>query len=172
MTATERLAKLAEWIERDCREPDKVRAYASDLAATIQKARMEEEGALADRIEVALNEMDPHAPDTPNLIAWPQPNVRREFAEWLAARVRPADAVTPAPCKAKLYHGPGHQSSTLCRLTGEHEIHEAIYGGHTLARWRDGSYADQLRQKGIEVPYWVNEGTAMTGYFDEPPEVD
>jgi hypothetical protein len=31
--------------------------------------------------------MDPFAPDTPNLNAWPQPNARRAFAEWLAARV-------------------------------------------------------------------------------------
>jgi hypothetical protein len=42
---------------------------------------------LADRIETALDSMDPFAPDTPNLNAWPQPNARRAFAEWLAARV-------------------------------------------------------------------------------------
>ena len=41
---------------------------------------------LADKIERALIEAveDPFDPDLPNLNAWPQPNVRREFAEWLA----------------------------------------------------------------------------------------
>jgi tetrahydromethanopterin S-methyltransferase subunit B len=46
---------------------------------------------LADRIEAALNLIDDPAvvfdPTTPNLNAWPQPGVRREFAEWLAERV-------------------------------------------------------------------------------------
>jgi hypothetical protein len=44
---------------------------------------------LIEQIEAALTDVDPFAPDTPNLNAWPQPNVRREFAEWLAARIDP-----------------------------------------------------------------------------------
>lgn len=43
--------------------------------------------SVADQIEKALNNFDPFAPDAPNLNAWPQPNVRREFAEWIAARL-------------------------------------------------------------------------------------
>lgn len=46
---------------------------------------------LADRIEAALNLIeDPEVvfdPATPNLNAWPQPYVRRQFAEWLAQHV-------------------------------------------------------------------------------------
>lgn len=42
---------------------------------------------LADRIEAALCDVDVFAADTPNLNAWPQPAVRREFAEWLATRI-------------------------------------------------------------------------------------
>ena len=45
------------------------------------------QSALADRIEAALREVDVWADDTPNLNAWPQPRVRREFSEWLAARI-------------------------------------------------------------------------------------
>ena len=41
---------------------------------------------LADRIELALDYADerPFDRSLPNLNAWPQPNVRREFSEWLA----------------------------------------------------------------------------------------
>jgi hypothetical protein len=54
-------------------------------------------------------------------------------------------------CEAKIYHGPGHQSGTRCRLTGNHEIHEAIYGRYDqFARW-----------KGLK---------AFSGFFDEPPD--
>jgi hypothetical protein len=42
----------------------------------------------ADQIEAALRDVDVFAADTPNLNAWPQPNVRRQFSEWLAARVQ------------------------------------------------------------------------------------
>lgn len=55
-------------------------------------------------------------------------------------------------CPAILWHGPGHQSGVFCRRTDEHEIHETVYHGHIFAEWR-----------GIE---------AMTGFFDEPPELD
>jgi hypothetical protein len=40
-------------------------------------------------------------------------------------------------CKERIYHGPGHQSSTNCRLRGEHEVHEAVYGEfNQYATWR------------------------------------
>ena len=54
-------------------------------------------------------------------------------------------------CQAVIYHGPGRQSRTRCRLSGPHDIHEAYYGNYSLlARWR-----------GDKV---------FTGYFDEPPD--
>jgi hypothetical protein len=60
-------------------------------------------------------------------------------------------------CPAKIWHGPGHQSSTPCRLGGEHEVHEAVYGEfNQFARWRtraDGKHT-------------------FTGAFDEAPDVD
>lgn len=55
-------------------------------------------------------------------------------------------------CPATIWHGPGHQSGTFCRKEGAHEIHEAVYGGHTFVQWR-----------GIET---------TTGFFDEPPELE
>ncbi len=54
-------------------------------------------------------------------------------------------------CLATLHHGPGHQSKTLCRITGVHEIHEAVVGDRS-AWW-----------KGDEV---------SSGYFDEFPCLD
>ena len=59
--------------------------------------------------------------------------------------------VSQKECLAEIHHGPGHQSSTRCCLTGNHKIHEARYGNHDqLARW-----------KGDKV---------FSGYFDDPPE--
>ena len=55
------------------------------------------------------------------------------------------------PCHAVIHHGPGHQSTTHCRLTGKHNMHEAYYGSHEqFARW-----------KGKQV---------FSGCFDEPPD--
>lgn len=93
---------------------------------------------------------------------------------WRSRAIKVLDDGTPGEersCPAEIHHGPGHQSCTPCRVKGEHEIHEAVYGGSTLAQWRDGQYADQLRERDISIPDWVNEGTAMTGFFDEPPEL-
>jgi len=53
-------------------------------------------------------------------------------------------------CHAVLYHGPGHQSSTKCQITGPHSIHRAEYGGYR------------------QVAYWIGD-EKFTGYFDEPP---
>jgi len=55
-------------------------------------------------------------------------------------------------CKATLFHGPGHQSRTRCRLEGEHEIHEACYG----------SYREIMLWRGDE---------ATTTSMDEPKEL-
>lgn len=56
-------------------------------------------------------------------------------------------------CSAIIWHGPGHQSKTHCSLTGEHEIHEAVYGEFfQYAEWT-----------GDEV---------FSGFFDEPPRLD
>lgn len=54
-------------------------------------------------------------------------------------------------CTAVLWHGPGHQSKTLCQVRGPHEVHVAVYGS--------------LRQEA----HWRDE-EAMTGFFDEPPQ--
>jgi hypothetical protein len=54
-------------------------------------------------------------------------------------------------CKAHICHGPGHQSTTHCSLTGEHEVHETYFGSYqTFAQW-----------EGDEV---------FSGFFDEAPE--
>lgn len=55
-------------------------------------------------------------------------------------------------CKAHIYHGPGHQSSTQCvRKPGNHRFHSAdLYG--VRASW-----------EGRE---------AFTGYFDEVPQAE
>jgi hypothetical protein len=57
-----------------------------------------------------------------------------------------------ATCEAVIWHGPGHQSRTRCRVEGPHDIHEAVYGGNSFAQWRGDE--------------------ATTGVFDEPPEDD
>lgn len=54
-------------------------------------------------------------------------------------------------CEAVLWHGPGHQSKTACQLKGNHEVHAALYPSG-YATWRGRS--------------------AMTGFFDEPPDAD
>lgn len=62
-------------------------------------------------------------------------------------------ATCVSECKAIIYHGPGHQSKTHCRVKGPHEIHEAVVGSYRqFATWRD----DQ----------------SSTDYFDQAPEVD
>lgn len=83
-----------------------------------------------------------------------------------------AELPPPTPCAAKIWHGPGHQSSTACHVTGDHEIHEAIYGSdRQQARWRDRGYTDVLRKRGIEFdPESYPDNMAMSGFFDEPPE--
>lgn len=55
-------------------------------------------------------------------------------------------------CKAKIYHGPGHQSSTRCHNTKKyHKVHGAYYGSYDL-------YA-----------CWTNQ-VVFSGYFDEAPQ--
>jgi hypothetical protein len=78
------------------------------------------------------------------------------------------------PCTARIWHGPGHQSSTPCEVKGPHEVHRAIYGSdRTEATWKDGSYTNGLRERGIEFdPESYPENMAMTGFFDEPPQDD
>jgi hypothetical protein len=56
----------------------------------------------------------------------------------------------PTPCDAVLWHGPGHQSRTKCRIKGPHTIHRAVYGS------------------GRQQAEWCGD-EAMTGFFDEPP---
>lgn len=75
-----------------------------------------------------------------------KPVTGEELAEKLLAGFRRDSK----PCDAVIHHGPGHQSKTLCYLTGVHEIHETIYGWEDVtARWR-----------GDKV---------CSGYFNEPP---
>lgn len=59
-----------------------------------------------------------------------------------------------AQCEERIWHGPGHQSSTRCRITGPHEIHEAVYGEfNQFAQWRK-------KPDGL---------LTFSGVFDEPP---
>ncbi len=39
-------------------------------------------------------------------------------------------------CEAVIHHGPGHQSTTSCQLTGKHETHEANLAGQVV-EWED-----------------------------------
>lgn len=73
-------------------------------------------------------------------------------------------------CTAKLHHGLGHQSTAKCDVVGPHVVHHCRFGANRVAYWRDGQYIAKLKEAGIEIPKSVNEGTMMTGYFDEPPE--
>lgn len=68
-------------------------------------------------------------------------------------KVTVSTSENPNACEAVLFHGPGHQSKTRCRIEGPHEVHETIYGSdRTQATWQGDE--------------------AMTGFFDEPPEVE
>lgn len=73
----------------------------------------------------------------------------RPYEPW--ALVRPT---TTEPCPYAVFHGPGHQSRTRCRIRGPHEVHEAIYGEFN-------QYAT-----------WRGESDSSSGVFDEAPEAD
>lgn len=59
----------------------------------------------------------------------------------------------PRRCMARLWHGPGHQSSAQCeRPSGNHKVHRCTYGKYEQrCEWRSRE--------------------AATGYFDEPEGV-
>lgn len=100
---------LADQLQSAVAECDELRRERDQLRAALAHSSEAEARWLAEidrlrggsstvslierQIEAALRNMDPFAPDTPNLNAWPQPNVRREFAEWLAARIDTQGAV-------------------------------------------------------------------------------
>jgi len=63
-----------------------------------------------------------------------------------------ARRISEGKCIARLWHGPGHQSSTFCQAVGEHKIHKAYYG----------SFGGFMQWKGKK---------AFTGFFDEPKEL-
>jgi hypothetical protein len=77
-------------------------------------------------------------------------------------------------CSAYLSYGPGHQSRTYCEVEGPHDVHRCVYGSFLQdAEWRDGDYTNRLREQGIEFsPVSYPENMGMTGFFDEPPQVD
>ena len=78
---------------------------------------------------------------------------QKETSDRLHSAARKEEAARKSGCQAVIWHGPGHQSRTQCRRTDEHDVHEAQYGSTPFAvRWR-----------GTE---------AMTGFFDEPPEME
>lgn len=53
---------------------------------------------------------------------------------WEAAEMRKRRAA--GKCTARIWHGPGHQTSTWCDRTGEHRVHHAIYGRYdTEGEW-------------------------------------
>jgi len=74
-----------------------------------------------------------------------------ELTDRVTRLVPPERSITEKGCDAEVRHGPGHQSSTKCDLTGAHDVHRAIYMG-TEATWRG--------------PF------VYTGVFDEPPVTD
>lgn len=102
--------------------------------------------------------------------ARPDLNQPGMFGDWFDAIEK--RFVGREPCPARVYHGPGHQSSTRCHRLGSHVTHEAIYGGdRQTARWRDGDYTNSLRAQGIDFdPKSYPENMGMTGFFDEPPQ--
>ena len=59
-------------------------------------------------------------------------------------------------CAAVLWHGPGHQSKSICYIVGLHTTHRVKY-------WPQGAYKVEASWEGAE---------AYSGYFDEPPTVD
>jgi len=73
-------------------------------------------------------------------------DTRIEMLEWFLG----------SQCYAKIWHGPGHQTDTNCRVEGPHEIHRASYHGpynnFGEASWRGDE--------------------AHSGYFDEPPQIE
>lgn len=76
-----------------------------------------------------------------------------DVRRYCIAAIRGAEIVEFKQCDAVIFHGPGHQSRTKCRLVGPHDIHEARYGAHDqLARWKDDEVS--------------------SGFFDEPPCVE
>lgn len=56
-------------------------------------------------------------------------------------------------CTSRIFHGPGHQSSTYCTEKGPHTTHSAVYGSQSR-------YAE-----------WTGE-QASSGFFDEAPGGD
>lgn len=71
------------------------------------------------------------------------------MAEYHARRCD-CELVKDEGCHAVIYHGPGHQSSTRCRVKGEH-IHEAVYGEFS------------------QFAEWTDPDEICSGFFDEPP---
>ena len=61
-------------------------------------------------------------------------------------------------CCAKLYYGPGHQSTTYCQVKGKHEK----YKGKIVHRAQYGNYDATM--------YWHGR-EACTGHFDEPKDL-
>lgn len=59
---------------------------------------------------------------------------------------------SPIPCDSRIWHGPGHMSSTRCELTTKHDIHYATYGRYS------------------QRAYWTGK-EAFSGFSDEPPEL-
>lgn len=73
-------------------------------------------------------------------------------------------------CCARVWHGPGHQSSTYCEVEGPHETHRAAYGEfRQLAEWRTGQFTEEYEKAGAD---WWDNRDACTGFFDEPPGED
>jgi hypothetical protein len=101
---------------------------------------------------------------------------RAGMTEWMGFVLVTVDPQTSTkdvePCDAVIYHGPGHQSRTRCRVKGPHTVHEAVYGDSQFAQWTDGQYLRSLKAAGVDPPSWVTEKVAMTGYFDEPPQFE
>jgi len=92
--------------------------------------------------------------DIDMMVAWASPDDLQRAA--MSAFALSA-MINPAPCDEFIWHGPGHQSRTRCRLKGDHDVHEAIYGEfQTYAKWRSKP-----------------DGRAtFSGVFDEPPTVE
>jgi hypothetical protein len=130
---------------------------ANDIAVELREwvTNTKEEVAAAER---ALAELIPEHEPSPRAARKKEEreelgvqNYTEEEARDIAAKSTLQESRLQQTCSAVLYHGPGHQSKSRCTEVGPHDVHRTIYGDR-LAEW-----------EGME---------GMTGYFDEPPQIN
>lgn len=91
-----------------------------------------------------------------------EPVVLVEHPQYRNVWIEPEHELTPAQreeleasardgdrCLVAIHHGPGHQSTTECDITGDHTRHEVVYG--------------EFRQ----VASWTGNRDVFSGYHDD-----